>query len=82
MQLDETKLVKRAITAYCHSRSAGPGVPFLEPGDDSRVEKHDGKRYVVLRNAERILAVYKVLSGGRIRRIHFDELAVALGGIP
>ena len=81
MQPDEEELVKRAITAYCH----GPFVArqgFQKPGEDSTVEKHDGKRYVVLRNAGRILAVYRVMSGGSIRRIRFDELPVGLGGIP
>jgi hypothetical protein len=48
--MDETELVKHAIAAYCH----GPFVMrqgFQRPGEDSTVEKHDGKRYVVLRNA-------------------------------
>ncbi|PYT29064.1 MAG: hypothetical protein DMG58_17105 [Acidobacteria bacterium] len=81
MQLDETELVKRAITAYCRGRSV-VRQGFQKPGEDSAIEKHDGKSYVVLRNAGRVLAVYRVLSGGRIRRIEFDELPVGLGGIP
>jgi hypothetical protein len=57
-------LVKRAIAAYFRTKAASPEMP-----SDSGVTELDGKTYVVLENASRILAVYRVRNDGMLKRL-------------
>ena len=61
----DDRLVKRAIAAYVRtSEAASPEMP-----SDSGVADLDGKIYVVLENASRILAVYRVRNDGMLKRL-------------
>ena len=57
MQWDDP-LVQRALAAYF--RTGGTE----QPSQSSGVEKHGGKKYVVLRNARGALAIYRVRNDG------------------
>jgi len=39
------------------------------PGDMSGVQEHDGKEYVVLRNINGVLAVYRITRSGQLKRL-------------
>ena len=61
----DDRLVKRAIAAYVRtSEAASPEMP-----SDSGVAELDGKTYVILENASRILAVYRVRNDGMLKRL-------------
>jgi hypothetical protein len=61
----DDRLVKRAIAAYVRtSEAASPELP-----SDSGVADLDGKIYVVLENASRILAIYRVRNDGMLKRL-------------
>ena len=61
----DDRLVKRAIAAYVRtSEAASPEMP-----SDSGVADLDGKIYVVLEIASRILAVYRVRNDGMLKRL-------------
>lgn len=57
--------VTRAVAAY--RRSEGESAPI--PGNDSAVQEHDGREYVVLRNVNGILAVYGFRADGKLQRL-------------
>ena len=54
-QLDADDLLRRAIKTYL--RDEGAQQPAAQ---HSGLERHDGLRYVVLRNVNGVLAVYRV----------------------
>ncbi|MGA3799390.1 hypothetical protein ACPCYX_16715 [Pseudomonas fluorescens] len=56
----------RAIYAFC-ARSGGPVDQPCQYLSD--VEEHDGLRYVVLRNVNGLLAVYRITAAGMLRRM-------------
>jgi hypothetical protein len=61
----DDRLVKRAIAAYVRtSEAASPEMP-----SDSGVADLDGKIYVVLENASRILANYRVCNDGMLKQL-------------
>lgn len=56
-------LVRRAFAAWF--RGGGSD----QPANDSREVEHAGHRYVVLRNVNGIMAVYRVRNDGMLRRM-------------
>jgi hypothetical protein len=63
---DDTKILIRALTAYC--RAARERLPDLPTGP-SGVYELDGLKYAVLANADRILAVYRWLPRGQLKHL-------------
>jgi hypothetical protein len=70
---DETR---RALAAYFMRGSSRhavasdwPGHIDDQPADSSGPTEHDGKRYIVLRNVNGILAVYRVRTSGALKRL-------------
>jgi hypothetical protein len=57
-------LTRRAYTAYF--RSGGTDQPG---GSESGPTELDGKQYVVLRNSNGVLAVYRVRNDGMLKRL-------------
>lgn len=55
--------VTRALAAYF--RAGGTD----QPSADSGVVEHDGKSYVVLRNVNGVLTVYRVLNDGGLKAL-------------
>ena len=64
MLIDSRSLLDRAIRAYFRSFPDGPQPSCY--GSDIR--EHAGLLYVVLRNVNGILQVYRVCKSGRLRR--------------
>ena len=63
----EHELYNRAVAAYFRTETSfSPDAPSNASG----VEVHGGKSYVVLRNRNGILAVYRVRNDGKLKRIH------------
>lgn len=60
---DSTDLVRRAFAAWF--RSGGTD----QPANHSDVTEHNGHDYVVLRNVNGILAVYRVRNDGMLKRL-------------
>jgi hypothetical protein len=60
---DEDGYLQRAYAAWY--RSGGRDVP----ANDSSVLTHEGKDYVVLKNANGVLAVYRIKKDGLLRRL-------------
>ena len=61
----DAELQRRALAAYFRSGGNGHPDPAL-----SSVEEHDGKRYVMLRNADGILACYRIRKfDGMLKRL-------------
>lgn len=60
---DDDELTRRALAAYF--RAGGTD----QPSGDSGVVKRDEKLYVVLRNVNGTLAVYRVRNDGVLRRM-------------
>lgn len=60
-------LVTRAMRNYFDA-SGGPP-PDQPSSTDSGVEQADGRKYVVLRNGNGVLAVYRVRRDGALRRL-------------
>jgi hypothetical protein len=56
-------LTRRAFAAWF--RSGG----IDQPSRWSGVEEHGGKNYVVLRNANGVMAVYRVRNDGKLKRL-------------
>jgi hypothetical protein len=54
-----------AFAAYF--RSGHPASPH--PSNSSGVVEHDGKQYVVLHNVNGVLAVYRILTSGALKRL-------------
>ncbi|MCA9189126.1 MAG: hypothetical protein KDA99_26055 [Planctomycetales bacterium] len=63
MSIDEDALVRRAFAAYF--RSGGSD----QPSGNSGLVMVDGKYYVHLYNGSRTLAVYRVDTSGRLKRL-------------
>ncbi len=60
--------VDRAFAAYFRVGGA-LALPDQPSGGLSGAQEHDGLEYVVLRNAHRTLAVYRVLPNGALKRL-------------
>ena len=58
-------LTDRALRAYWRTGGRSQDIPANSSGPADR----DGKRYVVLRSAHGILAVYRVTATGRLTRL-------------
>jgi hypothetical protein len=65
--MSDADLERRALAAYF--RSPGPGEVLDQPAGGAAVTEYDGKLYVVLQNARRTLAVYRVRGSGALRRM-------------
>jgi hypothetical protein len=59
--------VERAMAAYW--RSAKDDGLLIQPANTSSVQEYDGKEYVVLRNVNGILAVYRITNAGQLKRL-------------
>jgi hypothetical protein len=68
------QLVERAIDAYLGAFVVHAPLPF---NSDSSVV-HGGQRFVVLRRAKRILAVYEVSAGGKLKHLPRNEYPTSL----
>ena len=67
MTASDEQLTRRAFAAYFRS-AAREGVPSPDqPANYSGVEEHGGKQYVVLRNVNGVLAVYRVRNDGILK---------------
>ena len=63
---DDKDLLRRAYAAYFRSPD-GSGHFKDQPASDSGVEVHNGKYYVVLRNARGVLMVYRLRNDGALK---------------
>lgn len=63
------ELVRRAMAAYYRSgrREGLADAQITIPGNDSDVQEYNGKQYVVLRNVNGVLAVYRVRNDGMLK---------------
>ncbi len=64
---NDHELTERAFRAYFRAGNT------MQPANSSGVGMHNGRGYVVLRNAHAVLAVYRVFSRGgvdRLRALH------------
>ena len=59
----EADLVPRALAAWFR------GGESVIPGNESEVVEHEGHSYVVLRDANGILGVYRVRNDGKLKRL-------------
>ena len=60
-------LRQRAFAAHYRLAAARGGI-YTQPGwDESCTEEHNGKRYVVLRNINGVLAVYRIRPNGALK---------------
>jgi hypothetical protein len=66
--LEMDDLVRRAMAAYFRT-GARDGVVLDQPGTGSAITHWQGKRYVVLANSIRTLAVYRVRTSGQLKRL-------------
>ena len=66
--MDEDDLTRRAFAAYFRYVKAKNIIPD-QPADHSGAATAGGKRYIVLRNANRVLAVYRVRNTGMLKRL-------------
>ena len=64
--------VDRAFKAY-HRECTRSGAVADQPANYSGVEEYDEKEYVVLRNANGIMAVFFIESDGSLHRLHETE---------
>lgn len=55
----------RAFAAYFRTE----GARAAQPASNSAVQEHAGKSYVVLRNTDGVLAVYRILNDGALKRL-------------
>jgi hypothetical protein len=63
MSYDESDLIRRAMSAWF--RSGG----IDQPANTSGVVEHEGKPYVVLKNVNGTLAIYRVRNDGTLKRL-------------
>jgi hypothetical protein len=63
----EPELLARAFSAYFRFYSKAGRTE--QPGPQSRIEQHDGHTYVVLRNSDGALAVYRVRNDGILKSL-------------
>lgn len=66
MTATNEQLTQRAFAAYFQA-AAREGFIYEQPADYSGVEEAGGKVYVVLRNVNGILAVYRVRNDGILK---------------
>ena len=59
---------QRAFAAYFRHNTHG-AILDQPGGSESGPAEHNGKRYVVLRNVNRVLAVYRVRTSGALKRL-------------
>jgi hypothetical protein len=64
----EDALLNRAFAAQARAAARAGGAP-LQPSKDSGVTVVNGKQYVVLRNVNGILAVYRVRTDGVLKSL-------------
>lgn len=65
-QDDDEGYVRRAFAAYYR----GPGGELRpHPANDSGFETFKGKEYIVLRNVNGVLAVYRIRNDGTLKRL-------------
>jgi hypothetical protein len=57
--------IDRAFAAYFRTE----GAYAAQPSNHSDVQEHAGKEYVVLRNVNGILAVYRIRPSGELKRL-------------
>jgi hypothetical protein len=77
--MDEQDLTRRAIAAYYRS---GKGDPMSPPSKYSGLVAREGLHYIVLRNANGVLAVYRVRSDGMLKALkRWPSELVALGPV-
>jgi hypothetical protein len=69
------QLVERAIDAYLGASVVHAPLPF---NSDSSVVLDSRQRFVVLRRAKRILAVYLVSGGGKLKHLPRKEYPTSL----
>lgn len=72
MQYDSDDLLRRAMAAHFRSGATE------QPSDDSSVEEVDGLVYVVLRNVNAVLNIYRLTNQGKLRALR--RWPVALKG--
>ena len=68
-------LTRRAMAAYWRTEGEDADIP----ANDSGPEDHGGKKYVVLRNARGVLAVYRVRTSGALKRLRRWPAALGEG---
>ena len=61
MKYDSEDLIRRAMAAHFRAGHRD------QPGDESNVMEIEGRVYVVLRNVNGVLNVYRLTSQGRLR---------------
>lgn len=66
MSATNAELTQRAFAAYFR-QCAREGAIVQQPANYSDVAEHDGKLYVVLRNVNGVLAVYRVRNDGILK---------------
>ena len=66
--MDEDDLTRRAFAAYFRYVKANNYIPD-QPAYDSGPATAGGKNYIVLRNVNGILAVYRVRNTGALKRL-------------
>lgn len=72
---DPNRLYQRAVAALYRTPL---GIPQQPTQALSTVEQHQGKHFVVLRNAQGIVACYRVNTNGRLMRVPSESVEVAL----
>jgi hypothetical protein len=65
--MNEEQLTQRAFAAYFRQAAREGAHSPDQPADYSGVEEHNGKAYVVLRNINGVLAVYRVRNDGMLK---------------
>jgi hypothetical protein len=65
----DADLTRRALAAYYRTAASDGVVAIDQPAGGGDVVEHDGRLYVVLRNAAGTLAVYRVRGSGALRRM-------------
>ncbi len=60
--------VNRAMAAYFRGAKLD-SMPLQPNSGISCIEVHDGKNYVVLRNINGVLAVYRITTSGQLKRL-------------
>lgn len=62
-------LITRAFAAYFRNLTNDGVMPNQPSSTASGVVEHDGRKYVVLRNTDALLAVYRVKTDGFLKRL-------------
>jgi hypothetical protein len=70
-------VLDRATRAFLRPDRDSLGVAQQPSRDLSGCEQYNGREYAVLRNVRGVLAVYRVLGDGKLRRLHRWPTAIA-----